>query len=68
VKGCQPENKPLGVLCLSPERLTDRISAARALRSSRRAAPRVKYKARRLTQIARPRQLQMLVRPSEKDK
>jgi hypothetical protein len=30
--------------------LTDRISAARALRGSRRAAPQTKDKARRLTQ------------------
>ena len=43
-------------------RLTDRISAARALRGSRRAAFLAKDKARRLTQVARPRQLQMLVR------
>ena len=42
--------------------LTDRSSAARALRGSRRAASQTKHKAQRLTPIARPRQLQMLVR------
>ena len=43
--------------------LTDRISAARALRGRRRAADSSKDKARRRPQIARLWQLQMLVRP-----
>ena len=56
-----------GESCLIPPgcshvRLTDRISAARALRGSRHAVPEIQDRARRLTPIARPRQLQMLVR------
>jgi hypothetical protein len=42
--------------------LTDRISAAKALRGRRRAANPTKDKARRRPQIARLWQLQMLVR------
>ena len=41
--------------------LTDRISAAKALRDGRRAANSTKDKARRPAQIARLWQLQMLV-------
>jgi hypothetical protein len=44
--------------------VTGRISAAKALRGSRRAVLSIQDRARRLTPIARPRQLQMLVRPT----
>ena len=45
--------------------LTDRISAAKALRDGRRAACPAKDKARRPAHEARPRQLQMLIRRGE---